>query len=146
MFYMRGQDHDQSLMFSYLSPEDMVPADHPLRAVRRMTDLALRDLSRSFAGLYSRLGRSSVPPEKLLRALLLMVLYSVRSERMLVEQLRYNMLFRWFVGLSMDDKIWDATVFSKNRERLVQGDIAQQFFEAIGQQALEQDLLSDEHF
>lgn len=146
MFYMRGLDHDQSFMFSYLSPEDMVPADHPLRPIREMTDVALRDLSRSFAGLYSRLGRSSVPPEKLLRALLLMILYSVRSERMLMEQLRYNMLFRWFVGLSMNDKVWDTTVFSKNRERLVEGDIAQQFFEAVGQQAQNRDLLTDEHF
>jgi transposase len=143
---MRGTDQDQSRMFTYLSPEEAVPADHPLRVIREMTDTALRELSRRFARLYSGLGRRSVPPEKLLRALLLQVLYSIRSERMLVEQLRYNLLFRWFVGLSMEDSVWDATVFSKNRERLLQGDIAQAFFEAVCRQAHEKDLLSDEHF
>ena len=120
--------------------------DHPLRAVRTMTDQALRELSWRFWGLYSQLGRRSVPPEKLLRALLLQVLYSIRSERMLVEQLSYNFLFRWFVGLSLEDKVWDVTVFSKNRERLLKGDIAQAFFEAVGQQARQQGLMSDEHF
>jgi transposase len=143
---MRGRDQDQSWMFSYLSPEELVPQDHPLRAVRQMTDQALKDLTRRFAGLYSRLGRRSVPPEKLLRALLLQVLYSIRSERLLVEQLRYNLLFRWFVGLSMEEDVWDATVFSKNRERLLAGDIAQAFFDAVGCQARQGDLLSDEHF
>jgi transposase len=133
-------------MYSYLSPEERVPADHPLRPVREMCDAALQQLSRRFGRLYSRLGRRSVAPEKLIRALLLQVLYSIRSERLLMEQLNYNLLFRWFVGLSMDEAVWDATVFSKNRERLLGGDLAQAFFEAILQQAREKDLLSDEHF
>ena len=133
-------------MFCYLSPEEMVPADHPLREIRKMTDVALRELSRRFAKLYSDLGRRSIPPEKLLRALLLQVLYSIRSERMLMEHLRYDMLYRWFVGLSMDEDVWDATVFSKNRERLLKGNVAQALFDAVGRQALEKDLLSDEHF
>jgi transposase len=143
---MRGHDYDQSRMFCYLSPEEMVPADHPLREIRKMTDVALRELSRRFAKLYSDLGRRSIPPEKLLRALLLQVLYSIRSERMLMEHLRYDMLYRWFVGLSMEEEVWDATVFSKNRERLLKGDIAQALFDAVGRQALEKDLLSGEHF
>jgi len=143
---MRGHDYDQSGVFSYLSAEDRIPAEHPLRAVRAMTDEALKGLSRSFSQLYSKLGRRSVPPEKLLRALLLQVLFSIRSERLLMEQLQYNLLFRWFVGLSMDELVWDATVFGKNRERLLDGDIAQKFFEAVLKQAREQNLLSDEHF
>src|SRR5260370_1039765 len=143
---MRGTDQDQSRMFTYLSPEEVVPADHPLREIREMTDIALRELWRRFARLYSSLGRRSVPPEKLLRALLLQVLFSIRSERMLIEQLRYNLLFRWFVGLSLEEQVWDATVFSKNRERLLEGDIAQAFFEAVCRQAEEKSLLSDEHF
>lgn len=143
---MRGSDVNQSGMFSYLSPEDRVPADHPLRVVQQMCDEALRKLSRRFSGLYSKLGRPSVPPEKLLRSLLLQVLYSIRSERLLMEQLAYNLLFRWFVGLSMDEPVWDATVFSKNRDRLIKGDIAQAFFEAVLEQARERNLLSDEHF
>ena len=143
---MRGVDVNQSAMFSYLSPEDRVPADHPLRATRQMCDEALQTLSRRFGKLYSRLGRSSVPPEKLLRALLLQVLYSLRSERMLMEQLQYNLLFRWFVGLDMNEGVWVPTVFSKNRERLLRGDIAQAFFEAVVAQARAKDLLSDEHF
>ena len=133
-------------MFSYLSPEQRVPGDHPLRPILRMTDEALRELRPTLSALYSNLGRCSIAPEKLLRALLLQVLYSIRSERMLIEQLDYNLLFRWFVGLSMDDAVWDATVFSKNRERLLQGDIAQAFFEAVLRQARELNLLSDEHF
>jgi transposase len=143
---MRGEDLDQTRMFTYTSIEEFVPREHPLRAIRGMTDAALGQLSRRFSQLYSRLGRRSVPPEKLMRALLLQVLYSIRSERMLVEQLRYNLLFRWFVGLSMEDGIWDVTVFSKNRERMLAGKIAQAFFEAVGQQAKEGGLLSDEHF
>jgi transposase len=133
-------------MFSYLSPEERVPADHPLRIVRQMTDEALQDLSPQFAALYSRLGRPSIAPEKLLRALLLQVFYSVRSERMLMEQLNYNLLFRWFVGLNMDEGVWDATVFSKNRDRLIAGDIAQEFLGKVVEQAQKQDLLSREHF
>lgn len=143
---MRGSDHNQSAMYSYLSPEDRIPAEHPLRPILAMTDRALRELSARFSKIYSSLGRRSVPPEKLLRALLLQVLYSIRSERMLMEQLEYNLLFRWFVGLNMDEQVWSGTVFSKNRERLLQGDIAQAFFEAILLQAREKDLLSDEHF
>jgi transposase len=143
---MRGSDLNQSAMYSYLSPEERVPADHPLRAVRMMCNRALESLSERFAGLYSALGRRSVPPEKLLRALLLQVLYSIRSERLLMEQLDYNLLFRWFVGLNMEEGVWDATVFSKNRERLLKGDIAQAFFEAVLEQARAQNLLSDEHF
>jgi transposase len=143
---MRGSDLNQSAMYSYLSPEERVPADHPLRVTREMCDAALREISGRFAKLYSRLGRQSVPPERLLRALLLQVLYSVRSERLLMEQLDYNLLFRWFVGLNMDEKVWDATVFSKNRKRLMRGDIAQAFFEAVLNQAREKNLLSDEHF
>jgi transposase len=133
-------------MYSYLSAEERVPAGHPLRKVREMCDRALATLSLRFARLYSAVGRRSVPPEKLLRALLLQVLYSIRSERLLMEQLDYNLLFRWFVGLNMDEVVWDTTVFSKNRERLMKGDIAQAFFEAVLDQARQKDLLSDEHF
>jgi len=143
---MRGDDHNQSAVFSYLSPEDRIPADHPLRSLRPVTDAALKQLSRRFAKLYSPLGRRSIPPEQLLRALLLQILYSIRSERMLIEQLNYNILFRWFVGLNLDDSVWDATVFTKNRERLLQGEIAQAFFQAVLEQARARDLLSDEHF
>jgi len=133
-------------MFSYVSPEERVPANHPLRPLREMCDLALHTLSRRLAKLYSRYGRPSVPPEQLLRALLLQVLYSIRSERLLMEELQYNLLFRWFVGLSMDDLVWVPTVFSKNRERLLKGDIAQAFFEAVLNQARGKELMSDEHF
>jgi hypothetical protein len=114
---MRGDDEQQLDVFSYVSPEQRIPQDHPLRPVRAMADEALRDLKPRFSKLYAKAGRPSIAPEKLLRALLLQVLYSVRSERMLMEQLNYNLLFRWFVGLNMDDTIWDATVFSKNRQR-----------------------------
>jgi transposase len=143
---MRESDLDQNAMFSYRSPEERVPADHPLRRIRALADTALRALSPRFAELYSSLGRRSVPPEKLLRTLLLQVLFSVRSERLLMEQLQYNLLFRWFVGLNMDEPVWDATVFSKNRARLLEGDIAGAFFAAVLDQAREQDWLSDEHF
>jgi transposase len=133
-------------MFSYLSPEERIPAEHPLRLVQAMCNEALGQLSHRFGKLYSRLGRRSVPPEQLLRALLLQVLFSIRSERLLMEQLRYNLLFRWFVGLNMDEEVWVPTVFSKNRERLLRGDIAQAFFEAVLDQARSKELLSDEHF
>ena len=133
-------------MFSYLSPEQRVPADHPLRMIRAMTDAALRRLSRRFARLYAKTGRPSIPPEQLLRALLLQVLYSVRSERLLMEQLNYNLLFRWFVGLNMDDPVWHPTTFTKNRDRLLAGDIAASFFAAVRAQAGTAGLLSDEHF
>ncbi len=133
-------------MFSYLSPEQRVPRDHPLRPIRAMTESVLQGLSPQFGKLYSHTGRPSIPPEKLLRALLLQVLYTVRSERLLMEQLDYNLLFRWFVGLNMDDPVWDVTVFTKNRERLLEGDIAQAFFDAVLTQARTHALLSDEHF
>jgi transposase len=133
-------------MYSYLSPEQRVPADHPLRSIRKMTDRALKDLSRKFNAIYATTGRPSIPPEKLLRALLLQVLYTVRSERLLMEQLEYNLLFRWFVGLNMDEPVWVPTVFSKNRDRLLDGDIAEKFFHGVLKQAREADLLSDEHF
>ena len=143
---MRGDDLQQPAMFSYVSPEQRVPAEHPLRMIRQMVDEVLKGLSRRFDRLYSHTGRPSIPPEKLLRALLLQVLYTVRSERLLLEQLDYNLLFRWFVGLNMDDPIWDATVFSKNRERLLKGEVAQAFFEQVLKLARQRDLLSDEHF
>jgi len=143
---MRGSDYNQSAMFSYLSPDERIPQDHPLRPVLEMSNRALEQLSGRFAKMYSELGRVSIPPEQLLRALLLQVLYTIRSERMLMEQLEYNLLFRWFVGLSMDEAVWDRTVFSKNRVRMLEGDVAQGFFEAVLKQAREQDLLSDEHF
>jgi len=143
---MRGEDKQQLDVFSYVSPEQRVPQDHPLRLLRVMTDEALRELQPRFNKLYAKTGRPSIAPEKLLRALLLQALYSVRSERMLMEQLDYNLLFRWFVGLNMDDAIWDVTVFTKNRERLLDGDIAEAFFQAVLQQARERSLLSDEHF
>ncbi len=143
---MRGTDSQQAAMFSYLSPEQRVPRDHPLRPIRAMTETVLQGLSRQFAQLYSHTGRPSIPPEKLLRALLLQVLYTVRSERLLMEQLDYNLLFRWFVGLNLDDPVWDVTVFTKNRERLLEGDIAQAFFDAVLTQARAHALLSDEHF
>src|SRR5436190_18187959 len=143
---MRGFDSQQSAMFSYLSPEQRVPADHPLRPIREMSDRALEGLTRKFNEIYSATGRPSIAPEKLLRALLLQVLYTVRSERLLMEQLEYNLLFRWFVGLNMDEPVWVATVFSKNRDRLLEGDIAEWFFDGVLKQAREADLLSDEHF
>jgi len=143
---MRGKDEQQLDVFSYINPEQRVPPDHPLRSLRVMTDEALQQLRPRFNSLYAKTGRPSIAPEKLLRALLLQALYSVRSERMLMEQLNYNLLFRWFVGLNMDDAIWDVTVFTKNRERLLDGDIAEAFFQAVLQQARERGLLSDEHF
>ena len=129
---MRGSDRQQSGMFSYISAEQRVPQDHPLRAIREMTDTALEELGPRFDAIYASHGRPSIPPEKLLRALLLQALYTVRSERLLIEQLDYNFLFRWFVGLSIDDPVWDATTFSKNRERLLKGEVADGFFTAVG--------------
>jgi transposase len=143
---MRGIDTQQSTMFSYLSPEERVPSAHPLRPIRALTDGILRDLSSEFDCLYSTTGRPSIPPEKLLRALLLQILYSIRSERMLMEQLEYNLLFRWFIGLSMDEPVWDPTVYTKNRERLLQGDVARKFFQLVLEQAKAFHLVSDEHF
>jgi transposase len=143
---MRGADHQQSSMFSYISAERRVSKDHPLRAIRAMTDAALGELSPRFDAIYASEGRPSIPPEKLLRALLLQVLYTVRSERQLMEQLDYNLLFRWFVGLAIDDPVWDVTVFTKNRDRLLAGEIAKGFFTAVVEQARTQGLLSAEHF
>src|SRR5437899_2359222 len=143
---MRGHDDQAAHLFSYVAPEQRVPADHPLRAIRQMTDHILAKLSQKFAHMYSTIGRPSIPPEKLLRALLLQVLYTIRSERMLMEQLEYNLLFRWFVGLNVDDPVWDPTVFSKNRDRLLAADVAALFFLSVLDVAKEQDLVSDEHF
>src|SRR6184192_1629303 len=143
---MRGHDEQQGGMFSYISAEKRVPQDHPLRGIRRMTDAALQTMSPLFAQLYSRIGRPSIAPEKLLRALLLQAFYSVRSERLLMEQLDYNLLFRWFVGMGMDDPVWDATTFTKNRERLLSGDLTQRFLEEIVAEARSRGLTSDEHF
>jgi len=143
---MRGDDVQQEAMFSYLSPEARVPQDHPLRPIRNMVNQALAELSGEFQAMYSREGRPSIPPEKLLRALLLQILYTVRSVRLLMEQLDYNLLFRWFVGLSMDDKVWDHSVFSKNQERFLDSNLAAAFFARILKQAATAGLLSDEHF
>lgn len=143
---MRGKDVQQQAMFSYLSPEARVPKDHPLRPIRDMVNQALAELSGEFQAMYSREGRRSIPPEKLLRALLLQILYTIRSERLLMEQLEYNLLFRWFVGLSMDDQVWDHSVFSKNQERFLGSDLAAAFFARIQKQAAAAGLLSDEHF
>jgi len=143
---MRGADLHQGGMFSYVSLEERVPTSHPLRRMREMVDTALAELSADFEALYSKVGRPSIPPEKLLRALLLQVLYTVRSERMLMEQIDYNLLFRWFVGLGMDDPVWVPTVFTKNRDRLLEGEISEAFFERVLAQARKNHLLSDEHF
>src|SRR5579862_8795707 len=141
---MRGSDTNQSAMFSYLSPDERVPWDHPLRVTRKMCDEALRSLSGRFSRMYSSLGRRSVPPEQLLRALLLQIFYSIRSERLLMEQLEYNILFRWFVGLTMDDAVWTPTVFTKNRDRVLNDVIAGRFFQHVVERA--QSYMSDEHF
>src|SRR5204862_3170684 len=143
---MRGGEDPQAEVWSYIPLEQRVPAAHPLRPMRAMVDAVLAELSPQFSELYSRVGRPSIAPERLLRALLLQVLYSVRSERMLMEQLQYNMLFRWFVGLNMDDEVWNATTFSKNRDRLLRGEIAEEFFTAVLELARTKELLSDEHF
>ena len=143
---MRGADEQPGSMFSYVSLEERVPQDHPLRAIRRITDRALERLSPRFGTLYINFGRPSIPPEKLLRALLLQALYTIRSERQLMEQLDYNLLFRWFVGLGMDDAVWSPTTFTKNRDRLLEGDIAAAFFDAVLIHADTERLLSDAHF
>jgi transposase len=143
---MRGDDRNDAGLYSYISPEKRVPIDHPLRPIRLMVDKVLADLSPHFEKLYSRVGRPSIPPEKLLRALLLQMFYSIRSERLLMEQLDYNLLFRWFVGLNTDDEVWAPTVFTKNRERLLTGEIHKLSFEGVLTRARESRLLSDEHF
>jgi len=143
---MRGEDLQQHELFSYGSLEERVPADHPLRPIRRMADQALKEMSGRFDEIYGEEGRRSIPPERLLRALLVQLLYTVRSERMLMEQLQYNLLFRWFVGLSAQEGVWHPTVFTKNRERLLEGVVAEEFFSLVLGQAREMKLLSDEHF
>jgi transposase len=143
---MRGDHSEPDAIFSYVSPAQRVPPTHPLRTIRTLVDAVLKELSPRFQRLYSHTGRPSIPPERLLRALLLQVLYSIRSERMLMEQLDYNLLFRWFVGLTMDDPIWDPTTFTKNRDRLLSGEIAQHFFDQVLAQARDRGLTSDEHF
>lgn len=143
---MRGADKQQGSMFSYVDLESRIPKSHPLRRIRRFVDQALEDMTCEFDELYSREGRPSIPPERLLRALLLQVLFSIRSERQLIEQLNYNLLFRWFVGLGLDDPVWNPTTFTKNRDRLLAGDVAKRFFHAILAQAERRKLLSKDHF
>jgi transposase len=143
---MRGWDVRSDALFSYVSCEARVPKDHPLRPIRQIVDKGLATLSPEFEKLYAKLGRPSIPPERLLRALLLQVFYSVRSEQQLMEQLDYNLLFRWFVGLSLDEAVWDETVFTKNRERLIEGDTARRFMAAVLNQEPVTALLSDDHF
>jgi len=141
---MRGDDNQQEGMFSYISPEKRVPADHPLRPIRKMVDEILKEMSPRFAKLYSDVGRPSIAPERLFRSLLLQIFYSVRSERMLIEQLQYNLLFRWFVGMEMDETVWNHAVYSKNRERLLNEEIAESFFQRVLERA--KPYMSDEHF
>jgi transposase len=141
---MRGDDNQQEGMFSYVSPEKRVPADHPLRPIRRMVDEILKEMSPQFAKLYSDVGRPSIAPERLFRSLLLQIFYSVRSERMLIEQLQYNLLFRWFVGMEMDEAVWNHAVYSKNRERLLKEEVAETFFQQVLERA--RPFMSDEHF
>ncbi|MCW5979616.1 MAG: IS5 family transposase [Bryobacteraceae bacterium] len=143
---MRGNDRHQSAMFSYLSPEQRVRQDHPLRAIRTLADQALQQMSPRFDEMYSKIGRPSVPPEMLLRAQLLQMLYSIRSERLLMEEIDYSVLFRWFIGLHLDEEVWDVTVFTKNRDRLLAGDVAREFLAAVVSQAETNRLTSDEHF
>ena len=141
---MRGDDQQPDSMFSYVSPEQRVPADHPLRPIRQLVDEVLRQMSREFDALYAKTGRPSIPPERLLRAQLLQIFYSIRSERLLMEQLDYNILFRWFVGLAMDEPIWNPTVFTKNRDRLLNQDLARGFLRRVVERA--DRYMSDEHF
>jgi len=143
---MRGDDQQQAAMFSYLTLAQRIPADHPARQIRVLVDRALVRLDAEFEKLYSSTGRPSIAPERLLRTTLLMLLYSIRSERQLMEQMNYNLLFRWFVGLEMDDAVWDVTVFTKNRERLIEGAVSQRLLESVLVEAREHGLLSEEHF
>jgi len=143
---MRGTDQQQNHVFSYISPEQRVRKDHPLRPIRTMVDEILKQLSPQFSKMYAKVGRPSIPPEQLLRAQLLQMLYSVRSERLLMEEMDYNILFRWFVGLNLDDPVWDATVFTKNRDRLLEAQVAKEFLGRVVAHAREQGWMSDEHF
>jgi transposase len=143
---MGGQDYQQADMFSYLSPEQRVRPDHPLRAIRAMADRALSSMSARFDRMYAKTGRPSIPPEKLLRAQLLQMQCSIRSERLLMEEIDYSVLFRWFVGMNLDESVWDVTVFTRNRDRLLEGDVAREFLGEVVRQAQEKNLTSDEHF
>jgi transposase len=143
---MRGEDQKQTAMYSYVTLSQRIPADHPLRAIREMVDGALERMDAQFDELYSETGRPSIAPERLLRATLLLALFSIPSERRLIEQMNYNLLYRWFVGLEMDDAVWDVTVFTKNRERLIAGEVSQQLLWAVVEEAREHGLLSEEHF
>lgn len=143
---MRGADSREPTLFSYVPLESRISPKHPMRAIRGMADAALQEISPLLDSLYAKCGRPSIPPEQLLRATLLQILFSIRSERMLVEQIHLNMLYLWFVGLRLDDKVWDHSVFSKNRQRLLDGEVAQSFLQAVLDQAGKQGLLSDEHF
>src|SRR6201982_967171 len=143
---MRGDDQQQNHIFSYLSPEARVRKDHPRRGIRAMVDEVLSRLSRRFDSMYAKVGRPSIAPEKLLRAQLLQMLYSIGSERLLMEEIDYNMLFRWFVGLNLDEEVWDATVFTKNRDRLLETEVSKQFLAQVVEQAPGKGLTSDEHF
>jgi transposase len=144
--HMRGHDQQQNHVFSYISPEQRVRKDHPLRPIRTMVDQILKELSPQFSKMYAKVGRPSIPPEQLLRAQLLQMLYSVRSERLLMEEMDYNILFRWFVGLNLDDPVWDATVFTKNRDRLLEAEVAKEFLGRVVAHARAQGWTSDEHF
>src|SRR5437762_4823731 len=146
MARMRGDDRQPRAMFSYVSAEERVPPDHPLRAIRTFVDQILGEMTREFDTLYAQDGRPSIPPEQLLRAQLLQLFYSVRSERLLMEEMDYNILFRWFVGLNLDDEVWDATTFTKNRNRLLEAEVAKEFLVRVVEQAREKGWTSDEHF
>ena len=143
---MRGIKRQQDALFSYVSLEDRVPSDHPLRRIKSLVDPLLQDMTKTFDAMYAKTGRASIPPEYLLKATVLQMLYSIRSERLLVEQIDYNLLFRWFIGLSMDDVIWEHSVFTKNRDRLLSGDIATLLLHQVVSLARKHRLLSDEHF
>lgn len=143
---MRGNHDKNDAMFIYTSPDSFVPKDHPLRPIRTMVDKALVELSKDFSKMYSHTGRPSIPPERLLKALLLQALYSIRSNRLLVEQIGYSILFRWFIGMGLDERVWDHSTFSQNQDRLLGSDVATKFFQAVQQQAKKAGLLSDEHF
>jgi transposase len=143
---MRGTHDEQHKMYSYVSPESRIPKDHPLRPIKKMVHEAFKELSPQFSVMYSSIGRPSIAPERILKALILQFLYSIRSERMLIEQIDYNLLFRWFVGLAMDDPVWDPSTFSKNRDRLIGAEVSIAFLKSVRKQAQKAGLLSDEHF
>ena len=143
---MCGENSTQGHMFTYVSPEQRVPADHPLRAIKESADQVLKELSSTFRAMYSQVGRPSIPPERMLKAQVLIALYSVRSDRLFCETLDYNILFRWFLDMSLEEPTWDASTFSKNRDRLLKHDVATKFFDAVVRMARQKHLLSDEHF